>query len=121
MNTETLKLEEGKTFATCAFCRGKGVDPFELLYTQSVCQVCSGGGWVTVRGPVKECAYCNGTGVHLQRRLVCTVCCGKGVVSIKEPMEICPGCKGKGLMPGQYLPCLECKGKGVVQKVVSGQ
>jgi len=115
MNTGILKGEGRKVTANCAFCQGKGVDPFELLYRQSVCQVCGGGGQVTVNGPVRACAYCNGTGVHLQRRLVCTVCGGKGMLSINEPIEICPGCKGRGLMPGQYLPCLTCRGKGVVK------
>jgi DnaJ-class molecular chaperone len=76
---------------------------------------------VTIHGPVRACAYCNGTGVYLHWRLVCT---GKGMVYIKEPVETCPGCKGRGLMPGQYLPCLTCHGKGVVikkQAVNSGQ
>jgi len=109
-----IKKAKGKMTLQCAFCQGKGIDPFELLYKQSVCQVCSGGGRVTTRGPARECAYCNGTGVHLHRRLVCTVCGGKGIVNIKEPMETCPQCRGRGLMPGQYLPCLRCKGKGIV-------
>jgi len=62
MNTEILKGEKGKVTAACAFCQGKGVDPFELLYRQSVCQVCGGAGQVTIHGPVRVCAYCKGTG-----------------------------------------------------------
>ena len=109
--------EDGETNSMkCSFCQGFGVDPFDLLSDQSICQVCGGKGMVTVRGPFRECAYCNGTGVHLHRRLVCTVCGGKGVVAVKEAVEVCPDCNGQGRIPGQYLPCLTCGGRGVVTK-----
>ncbi len=100
----------------CSFCRGLGVDPFELLSMKSLCQVCGGKGMVTVRGPFRECAYCDGTGVHLHRRLVCTVCGGKGAVEVKGAAVTCPDCNGKGRISAQYLPCLTCGGKGVVTK-----
>jgi DnaJ-class molecular chaperone len=109
-------LREGRATSTleCAFCRGAGVDPFDLLSDRSVCQVCGGKGKVTVRGPFRECAYCDGTGIHLHRRLVCTVCGGKGVVELKGAAVTCPDCNGKGRIFGQYLPCLTCGGRGVV-------
>ena len=106
----------GKSTLECSFCEGFGVDPFELLSDQSICQVCGGKRTVTVRGPFRECAYCKGTGVHPQRRLVCTVCSGKGVVEVKGATATCPDCNGKGRIPGQYLPCLTCRGRGVVTK-----
>ena len=105
---------EGKGPLKCAFCQGTGMDPFELLSDQSVCQVCKGKGRVTIRGSFRKCAYCKGTGVQPQRRLVCTVCGGKGVVKVKTPAEDCPHCHGRGWAPGQYLPCLACGGRGVV-------
>lgn len=101
---------------TCAFCRGTGTDPFGLLSEDSFCQVCGGSGKLVIRVPVRPCAYCSGTGVHIHRRMVCTVCSGKGVVMVEEPIESCSHCGGKGFQPGQYLPCLICGGKGVVAK-----
>jgi len=115
--TMTFKADlqvEGKDPLKCAFCQGAGVDPFELLSDQSVCQVCGGKGRVTIQGPFRKCAYCKGTGVQPQRRMVCTVCGGKGVVKATAPAEDCPHCHGRGWAPGQYLPCLTCGGKGVV-------
>jgi len=101
---------------TCAFCGGAGTDPFDLLSKESLCQVCGGQVWVTIREPARVCAYCSGTGVHIHRRLTCTVCGGKGMVTIKEPVVLCPNCEGQGATSGQYLPCLTCGGKGVVKK-----
>lgn len=98
----------------CAFCQGRGRDPFELLSDQSVCQVCGGKGRVSVWGPFVECAYCKGTGVMPQRRMVCTVCGGKGLVKAREDAKPCADCLGRGWLPGQYLPCLTCGGKGAV-------
>jgi len=100
---------------TCAFCKGKGLDPFELLSSLSKCQVCLGRGKVAVKGPTVKCAYCKGTGVHPYGvRLVCTVCGGKGVVTVKEPTIICPDCNGNGRALESGLSCLTCKGKGVI-------
>ncbi len=115
----TLKISmEAKEKITleCAFCRGKGIDPFELLSRLSVCQVCGGRREVTVSGPAIECVYCSGTGINRDQRLTCVVCNGKGMVGIKEPVETCLDCKGKGVIKGDYLPCLKCGGKGVITK-----
>lgn len=65
----------------CAFCQGKGKDPFGLLSELSACQVCMGRGQVTVSTPYTTCPACEGSGVAYDTRLVCTVCGGKGVVS----------------------------------------
>jgi len=109
----------------CAFCDGKGLDPFELLSPLSKCQVCLGKGKVLVEKPVIKCAFCKGTGVYPYGvRITCTVCGGKGVVKISAGGEFasgrkgaskeCPDCKGTGRSFESKLPCLTCKGKGVI-------
>jgi DnaJ-class molecular chaperone len=65
----------------CAFCHGKGKDPFGLLSALSACQVCMGRGQVTVALPYVSCPACGGSGAANDTRLVCTVCSGKGVIS----------------------------------------
>ena len=116
MGVEILKKEEGKITLKCAFCQGKGTDPFDLMSKLSVCQVCGGRGEVTMPEPAIECVYCGGTGIHRDQRLTCVVCGGKGMVEIKEPVEQCTRCNGKGIVKGDYLPCLKCGGKGVIAK-----
>ncbi|MGB8657712.1 MAG: hypothetical protein WCE90_08000 [Candidatus Zixiibacteriota bacterium] len=98
----------------CVFCRGTGVDPFELLSPLSVCTVCGGKGKVNVEEPYTECAFCRGTGVHPNTRLSCTVCAGKGVVTFREPKMTCPDCRGTGREHATSLPCLKCGGIGVI-------
>lgn len=97
---------------TCAFCNGTGKDPFEILSSLSICQVCKGTGKVRVTPPTAKCAFCNGTGTYLNKRITCTVCGGKGVVTVPKGAKTCPECKGSGQAPDS-LPCLNCKGKGV--------
>ena len=116
MHVEIIRGEEGKIAAQCAFCQGKGIDPFELLSKFSTCQVCGGRGEVSLSEPAIECAFCGGTGIHQNRRLTCAVCGGKGIVGVNEPVEPCPECKGKGVIEGDYLHCLKCKGRGVITK-----
>ena len=108
------KIKAGKaTEIKCAFCKGTGKDPFELLSSMSICQVCLGRGKVKVTPPTTKCAFCNGTGVYLDKRITCTVCRGKGVVTVPEGAKICPECNRTGQGP-DGLPCLNCRGKGVV-------
>ena len=63
--------------ASCAFCRGTGMDPFGIMSWLSTCCVCKGGGIVQVRGPQARCAHCRGSGAV--KRLTCTACGGKGL------------------------------------------
>jgi len=98
----------------CAFCKGKGKDPFELLSPLSECQVCNGSGKVIVETPNEVCPFCHGTGIHRGQRLTCIVCGGKGVVCTKGLSKTCPDCNGTGVPPGDYLPCTTCKGIGQV-------
>jgi len=101
----------------CAFCKGTGKDPFDLLSERSTCQVCGGAGKVEVKEPAIKCVFCKSTGVHPGgARVTCTVCNGKGMVTIKGPTVECPVCKGVGAAKDSGLPCLKCGGKGVVSK-----
>jgi len=100
----------------CAFCDGKGVDPFGLLSTISKCQVCGGEGSVTVEDPAIKCAFCKATGKHRDLRLPCLVCGGKGMVNAPKGAKECPDCGGRGVAPANYLPCMTCGGKGVIGK-----
>ena len=68
----------------CAFCRGKGKDPFQLLSKLSLCQVCGGKGKVNVPFPYDTCPVCRGSGIQPHTRLVCTTCNGKGVISSQK-------------------------------------
>ena len=99
----------------CAFCKGKGKDPFNLLSEFAACQVCAGRGKVKIEEPVIKCVYCKGTGVYPHNgRVTCTVCNGKGSVTVKGPSEVCFKCKGTGQEIDSGLPCINCAGKGVV-------
>jgi DnaJ-class molecular chaperone len=104
-----------KTIA-CAFCDGAGKDPFGLLSDLSRCQVCGGGGSVTIEEPAVACAFCGGSGVHRDQRLTCTACGGKGMIGIQQPAGTCPHCEGTGAEPPDqdFLPCVLCKGAGVI-------
>jgi len=102
----------------CAFCKGTGKDPFDLLSELATCQVCGGRAKVEVEEPAIKCVFCQGSGIYpCNARVTCTVCKGKGMVTIPKGItEQCPKCKGTGTAKDSGLPCLECKGKGVVSK-----
>jgi len=100
----------------CAFCKGKGIDPFDLLSSISTCSVCGGKGKVNVEEPYVKCAFCHGTGIYPHTRLNCTICMGKGVVTFRGTRTICPECKGTGQEHSTSLPCLRCGGIGVIRK-----
>jgi DnaJ-class molecular chaperone len=63
---------------TCAFCQGKGLDPFAVPSAISKCQVCKGRGKNIILEPVEKCFACLGTGIYKHHRLCCAVCQGKG-------------------------------------------
>lgn len=111
-------LEETETqiLINCAFCRGKGRDPFGIMSHLSRCYACQGKKTLGVAKPVKSCPYCQGTGVSpIGARNYCLVCRGRGIVTVPEPGEVCPRCGGSGgERSGLY--CIQCKGKGVVSK-----
>lgn len=101
----------------CAFCKGKGKDPFNLLSSLAECQVCGGRCVVTIQEAAIECAFCKGTGVYPGKRLTCITCGGKGRAVVPEPFEICRKCNGLGDSPNENLPCVDCGGTGVVKAV----
>jgi DnaJ-class molecular chaperone len=103
----------------CAFCKGTGKDPFDLLSPLSTCQVCSGTGTRVLPTPLHRCAYCRGTGVHPHSRMICMTCRGAGQVTIPENAIVCPGCNGSGREADHHfqdsvLSCMICGGKGVI-------
>ena len=105
------------TAMRCAFCRGKGADPFDLLSPLARCQVCGGKGTVIVEEPVATCVYCRGSGVQpFGTRITCQVCGGKGVVTFQEPGDACPDCQGSGRTAVSGLPCTHCRGRGVISR-----
>ena len=101
----------------CAFCKGKGKDPFNLLSELATCQACGGRGKVEVKEPAIKCAFCRGTGVYPHNgRVTCTVCNGKGIVTVITPSKECPKCKGTGQEIESGLSCIKCGGKGAILK-----
>lgn len=110
--------EECWASVPCAYCQGRGTDPWG---TQGRCAVCGGKGANPVREPYVTCALCRTTGVHhdrqgFQRRLTCSVCSGKGVVAVHDPVTPCPACRGTGRTSTSEmgLSCTVCSGKGVI-------
>ena len=102
---------------TCAFCKGKGKDPFDLLSELANCQVCNGTGKTEIEEPAIKCAFCKGTGIYHNSRITCTVCGGKGMVTVPKGETIqCPDCEGTGATMDSGMPCLKCRGKGVISK-----
>ncbi len=101
----------------CAFCKGTGKDPFNLLSPLAKCQVCVGRGVVAVTEAAIKCAFCKGTGVYPGRRLTCTTCGGKGRAAVFEPFDICRKCNGLGASSNEGLPCVDCGGTGVAKAV----
>ncbi len=89
----------GYKMIACAFCKGKGIDPFGIPSKLSNCQVCWGKGKVAIADiPHEICGACKGTGIFEHHRLPCSVCKGKGVV----PKDRRKG--AKGMNPDTGLP-----------------
>jgi len=123
MNTRMKGKKRQTTVVTCAFCGGRGRDPFGLLSPLATCQVCGSVGKHTLLLPIAACAYCRGTGVHPHSRLTCTSCKGVGMVHVPAGAVACPACIGTGrravasIWPDSPLSCGYCRGKGLVSKV----
>ena len=102
----------------CAYCYGRGKDPFGVPGPESNCAVCGGKGYNRVMAPYVPCAVCGGTGKVRGRRLTCTACKGRGLVTAKGGLGTCPQCRGTGRQPGsEYdLPCTLCGGQGIVDR-----
>lgn len=93
----------------CAFCKGKGKDPFEVPSKLSNCQVCIGRGTVQIVEPVEICPACAGTGIYKHHRLPCAVCKGKGQLHRMLGKDRTYGCKSENkemLDIETGLPCI---------------
>lgn len=114
------EIEKSMETVRCAFCEGKGKDPWGVLSELSNCQVCLGRGEVRVKGPTTRCRFCEGSGIqpYTTSRLHCQACGGRGVVTAIEPSDACPTCDGGGVYPErpQPLACPRCKGQGVIRR-----
>ena len=98
---------------SCAFCGGKGVDPYASLSDRSTCGACNGKGTMMVPSPFVRCAYCQGSGSYKMYR--CLICGGSGVVAAPTgPTQRCPSCNGRAFEASSGLACLTCKGRGVI-------
>ena len=106
----------GSRAIKCAFCKGTGRDPYDILSKLSNCQVCKGHKTVEVETPFVACLYCRGTGRQRHTRLTCSSCRGKGVITLAGPTGPCPKCGGAGREPEADLACSRCKGAGLVAK-----
>ncbi len=101
---------------TCAFCRGRGFDPFGIPSPVSTCCVCGGKGMVRIGLPRVPCRFCRGTGVYPHSRLTCTACGGGGAHFAAQRTSECPNCLGRGVQPASTsgFYCWTCHGSGVV-------
>lgn len=99
---------------TCAFCKGRGVDPFGIFSKLSICPACQGRKKVAVTNPYEKCLACKGKGVFIAHRLRCEVCDGRGVVSRMSTKKRCGKCAGGGTDAQTGLPCATCYDLGMV-------
>jgi DnaJ-class molecular chaperone len=91
------------------YCKGQGIDPFQLLSDISKCQVCKGAAIVEIEAPFRTCVFCSGTGKNpLGARVPCIVCKGKGHNPITSEV-VCEKCIGTGRAV-DGLPCTSCNG-----------
>lgn len=100
----------------CAFCKGRGLDPFGIMSEMATCQVCGGKKAVEVFEPFVDCRFCKGSGVYPTQRLSCTACSGKGVISQETKNgKLCESCNGTGVCStrGAGFWCVECHGSGL--------
>ena len=109
-------LQQAPVEIPCAFCRGRGLDPYQIMSERSRCCVCGGSGKVVVTEPFDVCAHCQGTGSV--KTLTCTACKGKGVLSrsrAESDSQTCPECGGTGDdNSAPAMACLRCRGRGRV-------
>ena len=68
----------------CAYCGGRGKDPFGCPGPESNCGTCGGKGYNRVMTPYEKCPACSGTGRVVGRRLNCTTCMGRGVITVRQ-------------------------------------
>lgn len=115
MSPLLMRKEKERVEVTCAFCGGRGTDPFGVMSWLSTCYVCGGRKKVWVYKPFKKCRFCKGSGIQPNNsRVNCIVCRGAGVVTIEGPTKECPDCQGSAVDSKTGLYCLHCEGKGEI-------
>jgi DnaJ-class molecular chaperone len=108
-----MSQNNGWISAPCAFCHGEGVDPCNVLSSQSHCEVCKGRKTVLSAEAHARCPFCKGTGSY--KTYFCLICRGKGkVAKAVAPTEICPQCEGSAVDSSCGMPCVDCRGLGRV-------
>jgi DnaJ-class molecular chaperone len=113
---DNAEAAAGIAHVNCAFCRGTGKDPFDLLSSLSRCPACKGRGAIAMKPPTAPCAYCRGTGRQRHARLTCSACGGAGATPMPGPTAACPQCGGSGCETEADLPCSRCRGTGLVAR-----
>jgi DnaJ-class molecular chaperone len=114
-DTASTRRPTAREGIPCAFCHGKGVDPFAIMSELSACGSCGGRGSIQVPTPHTPCAFCRGTGSYKTYR--CPACGGAGAVAaIAGPTRNCPTCGGHAFEASSGLPCVKCRGRGLVAK-----
>ncbi len=109
-----MATSNGQELVVCAFCKGRGTDPYDQLSSLSKCGSCYGTGTKVVSNPRTTCTFCRGTGSYKTFR--CLICGGAGVVPVVDgPTETCPDCGGSAFEASSGLPCLRCRGRGVIR------
>ncbi len=115
-----IKESPGRgSLIACAFCRGRGVDPFGIPSKLSKCQVCKGRKENFVLEPFEECPACVGTGVYKHHRLPCAVCGGRGELHRIPGKNRMYGCRpeNKEMLDIETgLPCLSAYDLGSIKK-----
>ena len=108
------------SLVACAFCRGRGVDPFGVPSKLSQCQVCKGRKNNFIIEPYQKCLACAGSGVFKHHRLPCSVCGGRGYLHRIPGKDRTFGCKpedNKGMLDIETgLPCLSAYDLGFIKK-----
>lgn len=102
----------------CAFCRGRGVDPFGIPSKISKCQVCKGRKENFILEPFEECPACVGRGVYKHHRLPCAVCGGRGDLHQIPGKNRRYGCRpeNKEMLDIETgLPCLSAYDLGLIK------
>ncbi|MFH1030863.1 MAG: hypothetical protein V1770_06445 [bacterium] len=103
-----IKRKQG-VMIRCAFCKGKGLDPFGIPSKLSKCQVCKGRRENFILEPYEECPVCAGSGVYKHHRMPCAVCGGRGYlhrIPGKDRKYGCGSEKKEMLDIESGLPCL---------------
>lgn len=107
------------TLIVCAYCHGRGVDPFGVPSKLSLCQICKGRKKNVVLEPFEECPACLGTGVYKHHRLPCAVCKGRGRLHSILGKDRTYGCAPENaemLDIETGLPCLSAYDLGSIKK-----